>query len=302
VSYPIGYPLASSATVQNTPNGAGSRPVPPTKDLQSSSHLSARQLASIRARLSGRDLEILEAVARFRAMDGQQLQRLFWPDGSPETRARLARHGLARLSSLGVIAPLARRVGGVRSGSQGLTFAVGVAGQRLLARGDSTRRARYPHTPGERHLAHTLAVVDVYVELVERARREGSEVLAYDPEPLCWRPYIAGFGSRLVLKPDAYTKLGAGEYILSWLLELDMATEALSTIERKARRHLDYHRSGEAKRTHGVSPRVAWIAPDEDRARALQHALHGLPEAATRLFAVTTTDRAAALLTGEAHS
>lgn len=303
MTYPLGYPLASRATFQDTPSDAGSRPVPPTKDLRSYSHLSARKLARIRDRLSPRDLEILTAVARFRVLSGEQLQRLFWPDGSPETRARLARHGLARLRGLGVITPLARRVGGVRSGSQGLTFAVGVAGQRLLARSDSMRRARYPHTPGERHLAHTLAIARLYVELVERARRDSStEVLAYDPEPLCWRPYIAGFGGRQICKPDASVRLGAGQYILSWLLELDMSTEALPTIERKARSHLDYHRSGEAKRTHGVSPRVAWIVPDQERAEAVQLALDRLPTEATRLFAVATADQATALLTNEARS
>jgi hypothetical protein len=89
VSYPVACPLASSATVQNTRKDAGSRPVPPTKDLRSSSHLSARQLASIRERLSGRDLDILEVVARFRAMGGQQLQRLFWES------AGINRHGEA---------------------------------------------------------------------------------------------------------------------------------------------------------------------------------------------------------------
>jgi Replication-relaxation len=300
MTYPAGYPLPSSTTSENAPTHEASRPVSPTKDLRSSPHLSARKLAGIRERLSPRDLEILATVARFRILTGEQLQRLFWPDGSPETRARLARHGLARLRNLGVIAPLARRVGGVRSGSQGLTYAVGIAGQRLLAGEGSTRRARYPHTPGERHLAHTLAIARVHVELMERARHGGSsEVLDYDPEPLCWRPYMAGFGVRQICKPDAYARIGAGEYILSWLLELDMATEALPTIERKARRHLDYHRSGEAKRTHGVSPRVVWIAPGEDRVQAIQRTLAALPPEAARLFVATTAEQAASVLTGE---
>ena len=147
MSYPVAYPLASSQTGENAGNGGGSQASSPTKDLRSSSRLSPGRLASIRERLSTRDLEIFAAVARFRVLSGEQLQRLYWPDGTRATRARLARHGLARLSSLGVITPLARRVGGVRSGSQGLTFAVGLAGQRLLASEGSRRRARGPHTP-----------------------------------------------------------------------------------------------------------------------------------------------------------
>lgn len=297
MTYPLGYPLASSAKCENAPNGGDSLRPSPTKDRRSSSRLSPRKLASIRDRLSARDLAILAAVARFRVLSGEQLQRLYWPEGSPETRARLARHGLARLSAMGVITPLARRVGGVRAGSGGLTFAVGLAGQRLLTSRNSTRRARHPYTPGERYLAHTLAVAQIYVELVEAERRGTGDLLAFDPEPACWRAYLGPFAARLVLKPDAYMKLGVGEYEFSWLVEMDMATEALTTIERKARRHLDYHRSGAARRSHGVSPRVAWIVPDQQRLDAIQIALGRLPAEAGRLFAVTTSTDAITFLT-----
>ena len=121
--------------------------------------------------------------------------------------------------------------------------------------------------------------------------------MAFDPEPGCWRRYLGvAYGARLVLKPDAVLKLGVGDYELSWLVELDMATEALTTIERKARRHLDYHRSGAARRSEGVSPRVAWVAPDEQRAQALRLALERLPAEAERLFAVATHAGAVTLL------
>ncbi len=299
MTYPLGYPLAWSGTCENAPNGGRSAATSPTKDLRSSSRFSARQMVGIRGRLSPRDLEVLETVGRFRVMSGEQLQRLFWPEGLPQTRARLARHGLARLSELGVLAPLARRVGGVRAGSRGSCFAVGLAGQRLLNSGDSKRRARSPYTPGERYLAHTLAVAEIYVELVEVERRGAADLLAFDPEPVCWRTYLGPYGARLVLKPDASVKLGVGDYEFSWLVEMDMATEALTTIERKAQRHLDYHRSGEARRSEGVSPRVVWIVPDEQRAEAVQQALDRLPAEAGRLFAITTRASALTFLTEE---
>lgn len=298
MTYPLGYPLASSRTPGTARNGGGSHPTSPTQDLRSSSRLSARKLAAIKARLSTRDLEVLKTVGRFRAMSGEQLRTLFWPEGSPQTRARLARHGLARLTELEMLAPLARRVGGVRSGSAGRCFAVGLAGQWLLATEASTRRVRHPYTPGERFLAHTLAVGQLYVELVE----SGVEVLAYDAEPDCWRPYLAAYGARAVCKPDAYVKLGVGEYEYSWLVERDRATEALGTVERQARRHLDYHRSGVERRTRGVAPRVAWIVPDERRAEAVQTALDRLPAEAKKLFAIATSAEAITLLTAGARS
>jgi Replication-relaxation len=297
VTYPLGYPLASSSAPQDAPGGRGSVPTRPTKDLRSSTRFSARQVAGIGDRLSARDREILATVARFRTMSGEQLQHLFWTDGTPATRARLARHSLTRLSQLGVLAPLTRRVGGVRAGSRGRCFAVGLAGQRLLTSEGSTRRTRHPYTPGERYLAHTLAVAHIYVELVEAARWNVADLLAFDPEPACWRSYPGPFGAQQVLKPDAYVKLGVGEYEFSWLVELDLATEALTTIERKAHKHLEYHRSGEARRTHGVSPRVVWIVPDQQRATAVQLALDHLPAEARRLFVVTTGSGAITLFT-----
>jgi hypothetical protein len=255
-----------------------------------------RKVAALRGRLSCRDLEVLETVARFRVMTGEQLQRLFWVEGSPETRRRLARHGVARLSALDVLSPLARRVGGVRAGSQGLTFAVGLGGQRVLLAAESRRRVRRPHTPGERYLAHVLAVAQLYVELMETQRWGALDVVGFDPEPACWRAYLGPYSARAMLKPDASMKLGVGEYVFSWLLELDRATEAIGTIERKARAHFAYHRSGDAHRTHGVSPRVIWVVPDEHRVRQVTAALSRLPAEAGRLFAVATSVNAVAAL------
>jgi hypothetical protein len=151
-------------------------------------------------------------------MSGEQLGRLFWPNSLPATRARLARHGLSRLSRLGVLTPLSRRVGGVRAGSAGLCFGVGLAGQWLLP--PTGKRTRSPHTPGERYLLHHLAVGQLYVELVEAQRQGESELLAFEPEPQCWRTFASGFGVTVTLKPDAYAKLGIGEYELSWLIDL----------------------------------------------------------------------------------
>jgi hypothetical protein len=300
MTYPLGYPLASSHET-DVPNGRGDlAPVSATKDSRSRSsssrRLSARKLAAVESRLSDRDREVMGLVARFRVLSGSQLQRLFWPEGTAQTRARLARHGLGRLTRLGVLAPLERRVGGVRAGSSGRCYALGLAGQRLIARTTSSRQPRRPHTPGERHLAHTLAVAGLYVQLVEAQRWGSIELLSFDPEPRCWRPYSGAWGAPLVLKPDAFVKIGVGAWAYSWLIEIDLATESLSTIERKAARHLDYHRSGTALRSTGVAPRVAWIAPDEARAESIASVLERLRPDDRKLFAVTTSEEALSLL------
>jgi len=300
---PVAGPLASSETPPNTPNGAGSHVATPTKDLLTRRRLSPRQLAVISEQLSLRDREALRTVSRFRVMSGAQLGELLWDEVSPNARARVARRGLARLARLGVLQPLARRVGGARSGSASTTFAVGRAGQYLLQSGAAPRRrVRAAHTPGARYLAHTLAVAQLYVDLIAAQRQEQAELIRFEPEPECWRPYMLGFGARQVLKPDAFLKLARGDYEFSWFIEQDMATEALTTVKSKAARYHEYFRTGTEQAARGVFPRVLWIVPDEDRAEAVREALAQLPAAAHRLFVVATTADALALLTSGARS
>ncbi len=299
---PLAGPVASSARPQKAPNSAVSGALTPTKDPRSPRRLSPHQLAAISLQLTNRDRQTLWTVSRFRVMSGAQLGRLFWSEGSPRTRGRLARRGLNRLTQLDILEPLARRVGGERSGSASTTFAVGRAGQYILqSERASGRRVRRAYTPGARYLAHTLAVAQLYVDLVDAERQGLVEIATFSPEPECWRPYTGAWGASLTLKPDAYLKLGIGEHIYSYFAEQDMATEAQTTIESKARRYHDYYRTGAEQAARGVFPRVLWIVPSAAHAERVRETLERLPANAQRLFAVTTTAEALALLSTEAH-
>jgi hypothetical protein len=296
---PVAGPVASSAEGGTVPNGAGSGPLTPTQDLHPRRRLSGRQLAALSERLSPRDDEALRVVSRFRVMSGAQLRELLWNEVSPNARARVARRGLSRLAKLDVLEPLARRVGGERAGSASTTFAVGRAGQYLLKSG---RRVRATYTPGARYLAHTLAVAQLYVDLVAAEREQRAELETFEPEPGCWRPYMVGFGARQVLKPDAFLKLARGDYEFLWFIEQDMSTQSLTTVKAKARRYHDYFRTGVEQAARGVFPRVLWIVPGDARAETVREALAQLPAEAHRLFAVATTAEALALLTSEVRS
>lgn len=294
---PVAGPLASSQTARNTPSSAGSGSRTPTKDKRPRKRLSPRQLEAISEQLTDRDRRALETVSRFGVMSGVQLQALLWAEVSPSAKGRVARRGLARLVRLDVLQPLARRVGGERAGSASTTFALGRAGQYLRRSG---RRVRAARTPGARYLTHRLAVAQLYVELVDAQRRGLAEVLTFDPEPECWRPYAGAVGARQVCKPDAYLRLAIGDYDFSWFCEQDMATEALTTVKAKALRYHEYFRTGSEQATRGVFPRVLWIVPDAGRAEAVRETLAQLPTGAHRLFAVATTAEVLALLTSEA--
>ena len=295
---PLDGPLASSAAPDTSPPGNGSSPLTPTKDKRPRMRFSARQLAATQQQLSTRDRETLQVVSRFRVMSGAQLTTLLWAHVAPSARARVARRSLARLVALDVLQPLARRVGGERAGSASTTFALGRAGQYLARDGSSTRRVRPAYTPGARYLAHTLAVAQLYVDLAAHP----AELLRFDPEPECWRPYMVGFGARQVLKPDAYLVLASPSHEFAWFVEQDQATEALTTVASKASRYYEYFQTGTEQAERGIFPRVLWITPSAERATAIREALASLPAEARDLFAVTTAAEVVVFLTSEAHS
>ena len=105
---------------------------------------SARQ-RELESQLTERDLDVLQRVSDLRFVSGSQLARLCFAD-SPDQMAsvRAARRALLRLVKLGTLGRLERPVGGVRAGSAGFVYHLGLAGQRLaVARGwQPERRAR----------------------------------------------------------------------------------------------------------------------------------------------------------------
>ncbi len=156
--------------------------------------------------LGGRDRAILLDLGRVRVLTGAQLTRLHFHDLAATSRDRTRRGVLARLASHELVAPLERVIGGVRAGSSGLVCALGVAGQRALplleAEADATgvpARARRPWTPGQSFLKHTLAISEVYVQLVETQRARQLTLVRFEAEAGAWWPDGAGG----LLKPDA---------------------------------------------------------------------------------------------------
>ncbi len=247
--------------------------------------------------LSDRDLAVLDDIASFRAMTGDQLRRLHFDhhhgEGSASGALRSCQRTLRRLVDLGLLATLPRRVGGVRSGSAGLTYVLGYHGQRLVR---PDRRARTPEGLGDRYVAHTLAVAEVAVGLRELVRRGAVDDLLVEVEPVCWREFTAG-RKTATLKPDLFVTVGAGDLEARWFVEVDLATESLVRVRAKCQTYLDYYATGIETDLHGVFPKVAWITPDERRERQIADVVAKLPPPAGDMFAVTTISAAIDTLT-----
>jgi hypothetical protein len=266
------------------------------------SRVSVPQLVTLAETLLPRDRAIVETTARLSLVSGRQLAHIFFNNGNNSvTDGRLARRVLARLVAERVLERLPRRQGGVGGGSGSWVYALGPAGRRMVAywAGDGLPRSRKPHEPGITWTTHTLAVSELYVRLREAEGAGRVELLAFEAEPACWRRYTRLGGVAGVLKPDAYLRLGVGEFEDSFFVEVDLGSERRGQLVRQHTAYREYFRSGAEQAKTGVFPGVLWLGPDERRTALLTDIHRKLPEVARRLFSVATTERAIDVLCGQ---
>jgi hypothetical protein len=303
MSRPAGRPAASSAALQKSWKQWDSRPLRAAKESVSppSSRISSRQLDLIARDLTDNDHAVILFLSELRLATGSQLARRLWSSrAQTDHQARAARRALLRLERWRVVDKLPQRTGGIRGGSDSVIYCLGPAGRRLLARnGYETQRL---YCPGDRYVAHTLAITELVVGLHEASLSGDLDLIELQTEPTCWRGFLGLMGARLILKPDLFVRIGSGAFEDRWWIEVDLATEASPTLSSKAQRYLAYYRSGQEQRRHGVYPRVLWTVPDRRRAEQVQAALERLPAGAQRLFAVWLYDEVAGRLVAEAAS
>jgi hypothetical protein len=270
---PVTTPAPANSAKETTGNGVGAPRVTAGR---------ARRIAHD---LTAIDRAVIESLSIIHLATGQQLRRLHWPD--TPTGQRSARHHLAKLTSLRVLARLERRIGGVRAGSDGYVYALDVVGQRI-AETEGPRRYRRPWTPGLPYLAHALAVSECYVRLKTAEAAGHLDVLFFESEPACWRRYPGPHGRSLTLKPDAFVITTTHGSELRHFLEVDRGTEHAPVITRKGQAYIDYWCSGQEQQASGVFPSVLFVVPDSARLAAVSEALGRLDADAWRLFQVCT--------------
>lgn len=265
-----------------------------------SSRLSLAAVERAVQQLGERDRAILLDLARVRVLTGNQLTRLHFHNLSPKTQDRTRRNVLSRLNSLGLVTTLERPIGGIRSGSSGLIYALDSGGQRALpivfadAKIDPPNRPRKPWTPSQLFLLHSLSVSELYVQLVEAGRENRLGLLEFRGEPASWFPNgVGGF-----IKPDAFAVVQFGEVEDTWAIEVDRARESLPTLRRQLLAYVDFAQSGQ-EGPNGITPRVLVTVPHERRLVAIHGLVRSLPEPAGQLLSVALFSEA--VLTMEAQ-
>src|SRR5665647_1079920 len=119
--------------------------------------------------LSERDFAIIENVGRFKLATGQQIERLHFMERSPLSRSRSRQFVLKRLVEHQVLKRIGNRpIGGADGGSVSHLYALGKAGIALAA--ITSAAPRRPYVDYRPHVAHTLAIAELYVCLVEAER------------------------------------------------------------------------------------------------------------------------------------
>lgn len=260
-------------------------------------YLTSARAEALAASLSPRELAVIHTLDTVRLGSARQLERLHFIAGSSLSNARRCRATLERLTAGRLLARLERRVGGRAAGSAGFVYTLDVAGQHLVRRlATGGGRIQRPTTPGLAFVTHTLAVTELFVRLTEAERRGELELLEFASEPACWRHFAGPGGGRVSCKPDAFVRVGLGDYADSWFVEVDRATESLGVIARKLDFYRAYWASGREQQRGGVFPGVLVLVPDERRQSALVTVVCRQPADARALFAVVTYAEAIAVI------
>jgi hypothetical protein len=247
------------------------------------------RLVVLRTELSVRDEQILTFLNRHRYATTTHLRDVFFADHATVTAGtRACIRVLHRLLHNRLIARLERRVGGTARGSAATIWYLDAAGERLT-RPEGARRRRFASvsTP---FLAHTLAVTDTHVALIQRARTVAFQIERVDLEPDTWRPFLTRAGTAGILKPDLYVHLATPDYDDHWYLEVDLGTESVPVLLAKSRIYSAYKATGRAQTEYGVFPRVLWVLPTTARAARLRAAIRAAADLDDRLFVCTTFD------------
>jgi hypothetical protein len=266
---PSATPLAEGQS-RRIPSGNSGAPQGTTAPANRSSdgRISATAIDVIADRLSDRDRLMLRSVDDHQFLTARHIEALHFDSIAPDARGRITRRALARLRDLRVLDTLDRRIGGIRAGSHGFVYHVGVAGDRLLER-PVRRSGRLRYEPSARFLAHRLAVADAHVSLIEADRDGQIEIVDNAVEPATWRSFTGLGAARRTLKPDLFAETAtADDVVRAWFIEIDLGTEHIPTLLTKCREYEAYRQTGIEQDRHGAFPLVIWSLMHADPAKA----------------------------------
>lgn len=229
--------------------------------------VSAAWVAALASRLTERDRLVALACYEHRALTTEQLRRLYF--GSSR-RARLRLEQLYQLRVIDRFRPPKER----GQGSAPYHWVLDEAGAHIAAEALGLERSELRWRrqaaiaiAGSSALTHQLQVNEFYSQLAEQAAEAGGRLSAWWGERRCL-PALGGH-----VAPDGYGRLElAGQRPVSFLLELDRATEDYERLRQKARR---YAKALPRSPLAGEDPLIVLAVPTIARQNGATQALAG---------------------------
>ena len=178
-----------------------------------------------------------------------------------------------------------RTIGGNGAGSGQYVYELGQNGWTFIGGTGQYHPRRTVHY-------HTVAIPDVFIELVKLQRLGRIEIKGYAAEP---DSHVTIEGVKV--RPDLYVEIADNhkrEDQAYWF-EIDMGTERQKAIAEKLEAYVRAADHADDE-TVPIFPLVVFIAPDDIRTRELQWFIDKLPEDKRDLFFVSTQQEFAALL------
>lgn len=292
-----GLAVPTPATTPTTMKGAGTTEAAKSQ-RQALTRIGRAQLQTIAERLDATDRALLALLAAHRYATTRQLAQiteLSGQYGSARSALRQTSRRMRRQHELGLVAHLARRIGGTRAGSAGYVWYLTAAGQRLTDEGRGARR-RFQE-PSALFLAHTLAITQARVVIEQAIHAVGGHLARLRTEPACWRSWLRLGGALGWLKPDleaiTATDTGAEDH---WLLEVDLDTEHPARLLAKCHDYQAHLASGTFQAQHGYYPQVVWLLTNQARAGRLAEQIAADQTLTPGLFKITAAPEQLAAL------
>lgn len=222
-------------------------------------------------RLTQRDLDVIDAVWRYRALTTPQLVALLF--GGGRQTLRVCQRRLQRLFHHGLLARV-EQPSLISDGSKPFLYLLDKIGARLLSkqRGvgeDELDWQPWSNAVGAPYLDHLLSTNDIRIAVALASAREGWTIpVWYDDKSLRsyqMKDYVTirddrEGDRRAAVVPDGYFKLQTSDDTYNFFLEIDKRTvTAESSVSsrrdwsRKIKVYLAYYRSGGYERRYGTT-------------------------------------------------
>lgn len=216
-------------------------------------------------RTTARDLEILGAIARFKTLDRDHIQRLFF--ASNQGGLRHCNRRLAGLRAAGLVTAVPQLIPQIISDrpmtiARPRVYTLTIEGRHAI--GEKGRKRQ--EVRGLQVLEHERLVTSLLIHALTAAKENGWVAEIGSAEPV-------RAGQRLV-KPDGQVTI-TRENTNVGLLEADRGTEGKTKFIAKAQAYLDVYGSKQLHQTYGKATRILVVT----RARTSPVDLLGTPEA-----------------------